>query len=551
MWRLCARCLLLLCTVLDARAVCDNGRFNIDVDVPDKSAYLCAEEYWPPPEVLPSISTSYKEENSYHACMDTKIEYTSRIPNSGMHRPKWAKYGEYIYCPPQRWVHNLKKGGVSFLYHPCVNPQLKEELAKVARSSMYKHIITPLKSLSRDRPIALAAWCATLEMSRLRLNEVRDWLQANVYQQHDRGKNGYYQHLLIQPSLMMFDKGARSGNHTEVLSNSFLNLGKWFSKAHPKKRRAVSFRGSLLPVTPVAEVTAKQSQNVFESHKTNLSDAGTVVSSTTKTERVEPASLAASPMPEQEGHLGGTGGSIQSTGFNKTADSSVPEPPGLKEIPVLGNNSQHSNKESPPIENRENTFVKFEDNEERPLPSTPSQELNASKYLDNHVNAVQKDNVGKPDVGNSEKWTDQPPKALPATPPKSLENNTGAKKECICQHEPTPPPPAAQKRSGTGLHKSSDDYLLTPRSEDAAWAAASLIFLFVLLTICVLYTQIYKKFRKSQSLYWASERHSEETETVASVIKRRLIQGHSKRKKWISRKKSPVLLYESLSESSD
>ena len=27
---------------------------------------------------------------------------------SGNHRPLWPKYGEYIYLPPQRWVHSIE-----------------------------------------------------------------------------------------------------------------------------------------------------------------------------------------------------------------------------------------------------------------------------------------------------------------------------------------------------------------------------------------------------------------------------------------------------------
>ncbi|KAK3084452.1 hypothetical protein FSP39_013766 [Pinctada imbricata] len=32
----------------------------------------------------------------------------SYIYNSGPHRPLWPVYGEYLYLPPQRWVHSLE-----------------------------------------------------------------------------------------------------------------------------------------------------------------------------------------------------------------------------------------------------------------------------------------------------------------------------------------------------------------------------------------------------------------------------------------------------------
>jgi len=31
---------------------------------------------------------------------------------SGPHRPLWPVYGEYLYLPPQRWVHSLEVGYV-------------------------------------------------------------------------------------------------------------------------------------------------------------------------------------------------------------------------------------------------------------------------------------------------------------------------------------------------------------------------------------------------------------------------------------------------------
>lgn len=54
-----------------------------------------------------------------HRCMKTYIRYIERIPMIGPHRPLWAKYGEYLYLPPQRWLHNIEHGAIVLLYHPC------------------------------------------------------------------------------------------------------------------------------------------------------------------------------------------------------------------------------------------------------------------------------------------------------------------------------------------------------------------------------------------------------------------------------------------------
>lgn len=56
-----------------------------------------------------------------HRCMHIRINYLERIPMIGPHRPLWARYGEYQYLPPQRWLHNIEHGAIVGLYHPCAD----------------------------------------------------------------------------------------------------------------------------------------------------------------------------------------------------------------------------------------------------------------------------------------------------------------------------------------------------------------------------------------------------------------------------------------------
>lgn len=106
-------------------------------------------------------------------------------------------------------------------------------------------------------------------------------------------------------------------------------------------------------------------------------------------------------------------------------------------------------------------------------------------------------------------------RVLPSEKPST--DSKEKKQECNCQQDATLQLPAeAQRRLGASQQKNLGVFVSTPRTEEAKWALASLIFLFALLTFSVLYTQIYKKFRKSHSLYWTSETHSEEKESVAS-----------------------------------
>jgi len=51
--------------------------------------------------------------------MNTSISYEGQNPPlRGDHRPAWALYGEYLYIPPQRWLHNLEVRRFAFrLWH--------------------------------------------------------------------------------------------------------------------------------------------------------------------------------------------------------------------------------------------------------------------------------------------------------------------------------------------------------------------------------------------------------------------------------------------------
>ncbi|XP_075450319.1 tumor protein p53-inducible protein 13 isoform X2 [Ascaphus truei] len=571
---LCARTVLLLCSVRAGTvlllcaacagsdgATCDNGR------------------------VFPSLATRYKQENSYHACMDSKIEYTARIPNSGVHRPKWAEYGEYVYCPPQRWVHNLKHGGVAFLYHPCVHPQLKEALSLVARSCMYKHIITPLPSLSRERPLALAAWCATLEMSWIDPSETSDWLRVSMYRvfEHETESGGSYQHLLIRPSSVVSDKRDKDvcpKSYLQVMLDHFPHPEMQLWKRRKKMRRAVSLPAAGLKskITPLLTnparhfVDAPNSTEAIAPNERTTVNVGKIKPGVPQTMLVTgvtaspflvfgspgPVTLAPPRTSHQEAAFGNPGGRVSKNESDRNTERHEPDLPALQDIPTLRTISQGSSEKTlvpSSVEKSWNTNGEAEDHKEEQSPPAGAKEsYSTSPHQNREADRNSSvDGVGAADAEQGEeKMDDHLRKTMPNTSPKPSVTPVGEKSKCNCPQESTPHPPAmAQKGSDVGHRKTPDMYVSTPRTEEATWAAASLTFLFVLLTVCVLYTQIYKKFRKSRSLYWASGSNSEETESVASVIKRRLMQGHSRRKKWIGRRKTPVVLYGSLSDSSD
>ncbi|XP_053562134.1 tumor protein p53-inducible protein 13 isoform X2 [Bombina bombina] len=480
--------------------------------------------------------------------MDTQIEYASMIPNSGAHRPKLAKYGQYIYCPPQRWVHNLKHGGVAFLYHPCVHPQLKEALSLVARACMYKHIITPFGNLSRQRPLALAAWCSTLEMSHLNLSEVVDWLKLNVYraEEYKQENEGSYQHLLIWPSSVISDK-----KDMEICPRHYLQTITDLLKDYRKPLAKRNMRRRSLILLPVSDHESSVSQLYNASDRTGSNKQSTVNLSITNPELHHTAPNTVITVSSSPASVIINATSVPS---QRTPDIALVASDDKRELET----HTESNLSDQKISSLENIIHK------------PAENTVGSPSLKNGVGPEENYTMNQSGTNNSDLFTfrqyertsnnsftasDQREKVTKLVQKPTLAvspkpSDLKGKSECSCAHETTHNPVAqAQKASSHGKHKSPDMFIATPRTEEATWAVASLTFLFVLLTLSVLYTQIYKKFRKSRSLYWSTSTF-EQMDTVASVIKRRL-QGQSKRKKRIGHRKAPVVVYESLSESSD
>ncbi|XP_037092170.1 uncharacterized protein LOC119112195 isoform X1 [Pollicipes pollicipes] len=103
---------------------------------------------------LPPVNSCVHLASTYyprHICMKQKIVYNETIPTYGPHRPLWAVFGEYLYVPPQRWLHNVEHGSVIMLYHPCADYEAVAELRQLVRGCIRKHVITPYPALSAAR----------------------------------------------------------------------------------------------------------------------------------------------------------------------------------------------------------------------------------------------------------------------------------------------------------------------------------------------------------------------------------------------------------------
>lgn len=178
---------------------CDDGKHGIETDWNPLSEY----EYtcYPTDNIqttAPSVRIDKPEVNGpvYHICLDKKIIYDQPIPLSGNHRPLWPKYGEYLYLPPQRWVHSIEHGAVALLYHPCMREsQDLNDLKQIVRGCLKKHIITPYRNLPDTHPLAVITYRHGLLLSHfaetdmLQYVEVIDFIKTYAQKAPERKEN--------------------------------------------------------------------------------------------------------------------------------------------------------------------------------------------------------------------------------------------------------------------------------------------------------------------------------------------------------------------------
>ncbi|XP_067866557.1 uncharacterized protein tp53i13 [Heterodontus francisci] len=675
----------------------DHDKLKLQTDLPPVQVFICPGPTWPLPKmVVPSVAKEYSEQEAARVCMGERIEYIKPISNSGMHRPIWAMYGEYLYIPPRRWVHNLQCGGIAFLYHPCVHPRLKEELSLLARMCMYKHIITPHLNLSQQRPLALVAWGKSLEMSRINLAEAVPWLRKSVNgaRNSELKDDGAYNYLLILKAKLASDNNDRvacPGNRVKELQRYFKKgdlqsaIRKWSkvgekmlskglhvilrrrrnsepreptqtnnqvagtsfsSQVHWRKQNKDSANNTSIanpavkavplfsgqpevgrrqPTVPA--VIARDSEKAMESRtlvsqetkKGNdkiggeQNSKGNELASTlreevtisTLSEAQQHAFLdstaAKLPSSYQHHQIDNTSGSlldlqekahwtnrednlpkgqIKSGGsITGEANNQMVEYPAIKEqqiAKIIANTNQVPDSQSlnrdtgPKLKNRS----KLSGKNVKPLQH--NSEISSKNDIGNKQNedtnkrytgemgsdrTVHKMDVEQPDSSKTNETVIQ-------NAQDDHNNDTAAvgsgNAKCKCedgasQNVQTRPDGAVSNNLKAGALKKTQHhvedrtlYIPTPRTEEAAWAAAALAFLFVFLTLSVLYTRLYRKFIKSDSLYWAPVPGIDGKESVADVIKRRLTGIGKRRKKRPLYKKKSISSYDVLpSDNSD
>jgi hypothetical protein len=152
-----------------------------------RTDYRCEDPEWEQPACGEAVRVYRPAQARTHIYLPEPVRaYPDSPPTSGNHRPYWARWGEYIYLPPQRWLHNLEHGGVAFLYHPCVSEEVKEALRSYAQSQpdditgKYRWIMTPYPDL--PTAVAVVTWEHSLSTHCFNPEEV-DWFLKLNYRQ--------------------------------------------------------------------------------------------------------------------------------------------------------------------------------------------------------------------------------------------------------------------------------------------------------------------------------------------------------------------------------
>jgi len=149
-----------------------------------------------------------------HIALPTAITYTESPPMSGNHRGDWAKFGEYEFLPPQRWLHNLEHGAIAFLYNPCAPAAMVDQLREFAQhwspgdGSKFLWVMTPYPNL--PTPIAVVAWQWRVEMSCFDATTAHLFVKAHYLQAPEKvaAPGGYELLWLGDGATATVDKGA-------------------------------------------------------------------------------------------------------------------------------------------------------------------------------------------------------------------------------------------------------------------------------------------------------------------------------------------------------
>lgn len=477
------------CSGQSSWPVCDNGKVLLDTDLPkDTVPWDCPTPLWTESQNLCSVDTVYDSEPAKLTCMDQHITYNHTIPNSGTFRPVRAESGEYLFCPPQRWLNNLQHGATVLLYHPCSPLVERRLLSALAQLCLSDYILTPHTDLDKSRPIAFVSWGRTLEVSTAAApSEICDWLNTTSPKKAKAGEitsKHQYNHFLTRSAKQdKENKGSLKQCCEQVLHSSFKTRS--LKQIEERVKRA-----AIKSTTDLSQISSNPSSKVIHKlqSKEGISSQNTADESSAKSESM---SLKGNPLLKD------------STKYENNTRTTADNLPSIR----------------PQVQSQKSNTDKMEQAEvlkhRGKGPATGSANLKENELID----------VEEREAGNMN----------------SASNDSSLKPICRCKGEQpcecNKAAAAATDQSGAAAGVKGG-FQRTPRTDEAVWAAGALGFLLVLLTLSILHTRLYKHWRRGTSLYWHDPR--QDYDSVADVIRRRLRLAKKRRKR--SRKKECVLL---------
>ncbi|XP_028321064.1 tumor protein p53-inducible protein 13 [Gouania willdenowi] len=424
---------------------CDNGKHSVDMDVfKDAVHWDCAAFRWPKsPQRLQSVDSVNNPQPPMQICMDKSISYNHSIPSSGSYRPVRAESGEYLYCPPQRWLNNLHHGAAVLLYHPCAEPLQRHLLSELARSCLSHFILSPHPQLSRLRPIVLVSWGHTLELPSVASPETCRWLELH---------QSKHKKSAVSPTLKY-------------------NLLLTWSAEQQRLSHPIKLKESLRQCCEQAirSALSRTKKNINEKRKTR---------------EVRTATINDQQKVERRGPIINNTGQVQehevSLGSNKSEDPNLEHLQGS-----AGSSSSKHSQAGQPLSSKENLIdlVGHKDQDSSHLNKAEEKSFSTNgKMKENQViHVTERDLENKPEHQGGNPGLDSQSESKPQQSLRLANGSSGA--------------PVLIK----GLPR-------TPRNDEAVWAAAALGFLLVLLTLSVLHTRLYRQWRTMPSLYWHDTR---------------------------------------------
>ncbi|TKS81327.1 hypothetical protein D9C73_015432 [Collichthys lucidus] len=476
-------------------------------------------------KALPSIDTVYDPEPARQICMDKAISYNHDIPNSGAYRPVMAESGEYLYCPPQRWLNNLHHAATVLLYHPCAPLHERLLLSVLARSCLTDYIISPHPQLSKHTPIALVAWGRTLQLSTVSSPDVCDWLENTTSTRNKSGgPSRKYDLLLTRSAEQHLQQHAHPEEHSAKTKESLRrcceqtispllngamesNMGKKDVKQLKEGGKRRMIRAALQSNrTTLNRTEDAQSYNsslgpTADSHPGNrtLSDppGPREVSSQSM---IQNMNQSLTPRPTTS--LGSNDSLGFGAGLHVLADGVKSEQKHTARTEALAHSSKDEGTDSVKHHVKED-FSKekhsadgtMKDNE---VVDVKERELEHKQTLSDTHSHDKSEKTSFDSVSKSQSESPNQPQQHPNPQPATyLPNNhdyDGCEEGKRCEYN----------NSGSEARASvvNMGVLRTRRTDEAVWAAAALGFLLVLLTLSVLHTRLYRHWRTTPSLYW-------------------------------------------------